>query len=184
MALPKLITDSTPELLELEGRMTNTEQEKDPQTFFKFLAQKVDEDFKRMLEATDIDKKINALSDLYVDLDEYKAAIKEKEPDIERKILERAEKMGAFKKRLILQSVEKTKWTREDIAFIREEGKRAGYPRVNVKRNDQNIVYCSVDAGEEAWNKQLAQTGNPFYQDELVEFIAAVRRRDYDEKKE
>ena len=71
MAFPRLITDNTVELLKEDDRVATTRPAKDDEEFFEFLKDKVLIDFNRMLDEKNIDKKINALADLYTDIDEY-----------------------------------------------------------------------------------------------------------------
>ena len=184
MAFPRLVTDNAIQLLKADDRIGTARPAKDDAEFFGMLKEKVIDDFNRMLESTDVDKKINALADLYEDIDQYATVLGTKEIFIDGKMKERREKMGGFEKRLLLESVEKgipKQWTEEDVDLINKTGEADGYPTLNLGRNEKGQVYATLDAGKEAWNKQISQRLNndETSQEHFLQFLDVVRRKDY-----
>jgi predicted house-cleaning noncanonical NTP pyrophosphatase (MazG superfamily) len=187
MALPKLINDNTLELLESEGRIGTARPAKDDVEFFTFLKDKVVDDFNRMLELKDVNKKIAALADLRADIDEYVNILRDKEYFVDGMMKERQEIMGGFDLKLILEKVDKKvekKWGEEDYEMVIKSGEEDGYPAVNLRRNEEGKVYTRVVSGKEAWEKQLEHRldNDQVSQDNFLEFVGAVLSKDYDKE--
>jgi len=185
MAFPRLANDNIVELLETDDRIGRVRPAKDDAEFFNLLREKVLDDFKRMLETKDIDKKINALADLRGDIDEYVNFLRNGKFFIDGIMKERQEKMGGFERKLILEGVDKKiprRWTEEDYEMVKKAGEEEGYPVVNLKRNNENKVYTQLVSGKEAWEKHMKLRLNnaESAQDDFLDFVEAVHGKDYE----
>ena len=96
----KLIRDKIPEIIEQSGKKCIVEV-MDNDTYIEYLDQKLNEELAEYQQ----DKSIEELADLFEVIYAVVAARGYSVEELERKRLDKAEKRGAFEKRLLLKSV-------------------------------------------------------------------------------